>query len=94
MFATRVGTVLNDSNLRRELNRISSGTGLPPLSPNELRHTAASVLSDAGVPLEQIADLLGHRSTRMLQQTYRHLVRPSIDAAVDPFDEILGNPDE
>ena len=51
-------------------------------TPNELRHSAASLLSAAGVPLEEIADVLGHTSTRMLEQHYRHQVKPSIDAHV------------
>src|SRR3954467_13400080 len=41
-----------------------------------LRHTAASLMSDAGVPIEVAADQLGHRDTRMLSLHYRHRVRP------------------
>lgn len=90
VFATRAGTVLSPSNVRRELDRICTEAGIPAVTPNELRHSAASLLSDAGVPLEQIADVLGHASTRMLDQTYRHRVRPSIAAAVAAMDDVLG----
>ena len=48
--------------------------GLGHWTPSELRHSAASLLSAAGVPLEVIADVLGHASTRMLEQHYRHQV--------------------
>jgi integrase len=89
VFATRVGSVLSPSNVRRELDRICTEAGVPAVNPNELRHTAASLLSDAGVPLEQIADVLGHGSTRMLDQTYRHRVRPSVTAAVSAMDSLL-----
>ncbi|MEO7398022.1 MAG: tyrosine-type recombinase/integrase [Ilumatobacteraceae bacterium] len=59
-------------------------------SPNELRHSAASLLSAAGVLLEHIADVLGHTNTRMLGQTYRHSIQPSIVAAVAPMDALFG----
>jgi integrase len=82
VFPSPTGNPAAPSNVRRDLARISLGLGLPEMRPNELRHTAATVLSDRGVPLELIADLLGHTSTRMLDATYRHRVRLSADAAV------------
>jgi integrase len=75
--------------VRRELAGICHAAGVPAVNPNELRHSAASILSDAGVPLEQIADMLGHTNTRMLDQTYRHRVRPVVDAGVSVMDELL-----
>ena len=36
------------------------------------------MLSDEGVPNEQIADLLGHTSTRHGRGTYRHRLRPVV----------------
>jgi hypothetical protein len=39
-------------------------------------------MSDAGIPLERIADQLGHKDTRMLANHYRHQIRPTIDAAL------------
>jgi hypothetical protein len=33
------------------------------------RHSAVSLLSAAGVPLEEVADLLGHVSTRVISST-------------------------
>jgi len=90
VFPTSRGTPLSPSNVRRELGRLCEVAGVPVVLPNELRHSAASALSDRGVPLEQIADLLGHADTRMLDQTYRHRVRPAISASVDVMDTLLG----
>jgi hypothetical protein len=42
------------------------------------------------VPLPLIADLLGHASTRMLEQHYRHRVRTSFGAHVGPMEELFG----
>ena len=49
------------------------------LSPNELRHSAASLLVADGTPLQDVSDLLGHRDIRMLAQTYRHKIRSVVD---------------
>ena len=68
----------------------ASPPGLGRWTPNELRHSAASLLSASGVPLEVIADVLGHASTRMLEQHYRHQVRPSIDAHVSVMEGLFG----
>jgi len=67
--------------MRRELAAICRRAQVPAVRPNELRHSCASLLSDEGVPNEEIADLLGHTTTRMVHQTYRHRLRPVVDIA-------------
>ena len=89
VFPSGSGTVLEPSNVRRELTRICSTAQIPRITPNELRHTCATLLNDAGVPLELIADMLGHTTTAMLQRHYRHRVRPSADAAVQTMDQMF-----
>ena len=42
------------------------------MHPHLLRHAAASLMSDAGVRLEDIADTLGHRSVTVTADIYRH----------------------
>jgi hypothetical protein len=38
----------------------------------------APKMSDAGMPIEQVADQLGHKDLRMLQKHYRHRIRSTI----------------
>jgi integrase len=90
VFPSRAGTVLDSRNVRRELSAACVAADVPVIRPNELRHTAASLMVDAGQALEQVADYLGHGSTRMLDFTYRHRVRPSADAAVETMDRVFG----
>jgi integrase len=49
---------------------------------HDLRHTFASRLAIAGVPLRTIQELLGHRAMRMTER-YAHLSRGHLQAAVD-----------
>ncbi len=91
MFTSEVGTPIDPSNLRRTTKALCEDAGVDPVSPNELgRHTAASLLSDAGMPLEDIAELLGHESTRMLEAHYKHPVRATFSGHVDHVDAIFG----
>jgi len=89
VFATTTGTPLNTSKVTKQLRAICDELGVsvqdengsrPPL-PYELRHTAASLYSAAGVAHEQIADLYGLTSTRMIEDRYRHRLRPTVDVA-------------
>lgn len=64
--------------------------GLDDWTPNELRHSAASLISDAGMPIVQVADQLGHKDLRMLQKHYRHRIRPTVGGG-NVLDAALGN---
>ena len=63
---------------RKEFKKVVAEIGLVDSTPNELRHSAASLMSDAGMPIEQVADQLGHKDLRVLQKHYRHRIRPTI----------------
>ena len=81
VFTTPTGHITDPSKNRRILIAICKRADLPRLNPNELRHSCASLLSDAGVMNEELADLLGHTTTEMVDQTYRHRLRPVVDVA-------------
>ncbi len=91
VFTTEVGTPIDPSNLRRAVKSLCEDAEVDPVSPNELgRHTAASLLYDAGMSLDEIAELLGHKSTRMLEAHYRHRVRESFGRHVEHVEAIFG----
>jgi integrase len=90
VFTTTAGTPVDPSNLRRYFRRACANAGIGRWMPYEMRHTAASLLSDDGVPLEHVADLLGHDGTRMVAQVYRHAVSPTVDVAAARMERLLG----
>ena len=55
-----------------ELAAIARRAGIGSVSRYDLRHSACSLLSFFGVPNERIADILGHATTRMVDEVYRH----------------------
>lgn len=92
VFTTDVGTPLDPSNVRRALDRIAAVAGIDHLHPHMLRHATASLLSDHGIPLEQIADLLGHRSATITADIYRHPISDLRAAHVGLMTEIANGP--
>ena len=75
------GTLIDGSNLRRKLKKITGNIGLGNWCPNELRHTNITLMSDAGISAEQVADHVGHASTRMVETVDGHNLRNTNDAA-------------
>ncbi|MQA85393.1 MAG: tyrosine-type recombinase/integrase [Streptosporangiales bacterium] len=57
--------------------------------PRELRHTFVSLLSDHGVAIETIADLVGHSGTTVTETVYRHQLKPVITAGAEVMDKIF-----
>lgn len=83
VFTSPTGNVLSPPNVRKHLADVCERAGVPVIRPNELRHSCASYLSDLGHRHEDIADLLGHTTTRMVDRTYRHRLRSSVDIAAE-----------
>lgn len=87
LFPSEVGSPIDPSHLRRVFARIATRAGLDASFPYVLRHTAVSLLVDAGKSIEQVADMLGD-DPKTLYRHYRHRVRPVADASL-VMEEIL-----
>jgi len=72
LFGGRTGQPLCYQTVHRLAARISARTGIA-FTLHMLRHTHATELIRAGVPIEVVARLLTHRSSTTTSQTYIHL---------------------
>ncbi|MGO9028636.1 MAG: tyrosine-type recombinase/integrase [Acidimicrobiales bacterium] len=81
VFPNEVGTPIDPSNFRRDFNAACERAGLGHWHPHELRHSAASLMLAQNVPLEVVADILGHSSIRMTADVYGHIRSPQREAA-------------
>ena len=92
VFASEVGTPLDAANVRRGFRRIATAAGLDAAqwTPRELRHSFVSLLSDKGVPIEQIARLVGHTGGSAVTETvYRKQLRPVINDGAAAMNELF-----
>jgi integrase len=99
VFTTTVGTAYESHNLRRDFRKVTAAAGLGVgWVPKELRTSFVSMMSYRGVPVEEIARLAGHASSRTTEVIYRRELRPVITTGAEVMDEIFqpkrqrGNP--
>jgi integrase len=60
-------------------------------TPREQRHSFVSVLSDAGVDIEQIADAVGHVNSTITKAVYRHQIADEVTSVATAMDAIFGD---
>jgi integrase len=97
VFTTALGSKMDAANVRRDFRRaLALVPSLEPLewTPRELRHSFVSVLSDAGVPVEQISQLVGHSGTTVTELVYRHQLRPILQTGATVMDQLFNHRDE
>jgi integrase len=88
VFTTAVGTPWDPRNVTRQFSEVAKDVGLGAWHVHELRHSAASLMLAAGVPIEVVSHIMGHSSIRMMD-VYGH-VGPSADrAAADALDAAI-----
>jgi integrase len=75
MFLHAAGKPWGACHQQRPINRACEIAGVSPaISFHVLRHTYGSLLAMRGVPLQVIAEALGHADTRITSRHYAHLM--------------------
>jgi integrase len=91
VFASALGTELDAANVRRSFKSICKTAGIgEDWTPRELRTSFVSLLSASGVPVEEIARLAGHSSSRTTEVIYRKELRPVLVKGAEVMDQIFG----
>ncbi|WP_223166617.1 site-specific integrase [Nonomuraea sp. SYSU D8015] len=91
VFCTKNGTPLSAANVRRDFRKVADSAGLAGTewTPRELRHSFVSLLSDSGVPIEDISQLVGHATTVVTETVYRFQLRPVLLQGAEAMDTIF-----
>lgn len=77
------------SEQQRPMKEACMAAGLPNMGFHQLRHSYASALVAAGMPLAYVAQLTGHADTRILEKHYAHLAPSDVKKALDTFGPAL-----
>ena len=91
VFCTKTGKPLSATNVRRDFRKVLDNAGLTGAewTPRELRHSFVSLLSDSGVPIEDISRLVGHATTVVTETVYRFQLRPVLLEGAEAMDGIF-----
>jgi len=73
-------------SLRRSFNTAVERAGLGHLRIHDLRHTAAVRMLGAGIPIEKVAQVLGHSNTAVTYRVYGRYLPTHMEDAVDVLD--------
>jgi integrase len=88
VFASVTGTALDESNVRKALNRFLDAAELHRRGPHQMRHTFASLLLQDGVPITYVSRQLGHKDPSITLRVYAHwLPDPMSAKLVDALDD-------
>ena len=66
----------------RKFQQAARAVGLLPIGPHGLRHSLATALGGAGMPLLTVSRLLGHSSTLVTADVYSHVFAETTGEAV------------
>lgn len=80
VFTSVEGHTISADNFRkRTWAKVLAGCGVPYRKPHAIRHTTLSHAVEQGIPLTGVAYLAGHKNTRMVMETYGHMInRPQL----------------
>jgi integrase len=83
VFTREDGTGLHPDLATDGFQRLSRLAGLPPIRLHDLRHTAASLALQAGVPMKVVSEQLGHSSLAITADTYTSVLPAVAKAAAE-----------
>ena len=89
IFTSNIGTPLDPDEFGKTVPKICIEAGLGRWSIHELRHSCASLLLAMEVPLEVVAEQLGHASIRVTKDVYGHLMPRSRARAAEAMRTML-----
>ena len=89
IFPSTVGTPLGGSNLSKDFKAHLEKAGVKKIRFHDLRHTAASLMLNHGVPVIVVSKILGHSKTSTTLDIYGHIIPVMQEVAAQIMDEIV-----
>jgi integrase len=95
VFTDLRGGVLRNSNYRSRVFELAirkcqkNDETFPPITPRDLRHTAASLAISAGANVKAVQRMLGHAKASMTFDVYADLFDEDLDGVADRLDAAI-----
>ena len=94
VFCHEDGRMYSKDALNWRFGKVTRRAGIGHWHAHEGRHTAVSIMSSNGVPLQDISDTVGHKSTHVTETVYRHVIVPAIRGGASVMDSVFGEETE
>ncbi|WP_278341607.1 tyrosine-type recombinase/integrase [Acidaminococcus fermentans] len=93
VFTSERGTPISLDNFRsRQWKALTEAAGLPGIGFHSLRHTHATLLIAAGIPVKVVSERLGHKDVAMTMRTYVSVLLTMQEQAVALIEKMNKNP--
>ena len=89
IFPSNVGTAFSMSNVRKDFVAVLKAANLPRIRFHDLRHTAASLMLNHGIPALVVSKILGHSSPSVTLNIYAHSTVDMQSIAAGIMDKIV-----
>jgi integrase len=93
VFARPDGTMLHPHTLSQTFERLVVRSGQPVIRLHDLRHTHATLLLKAGVPLKVVSERLGHATPAFTMAVYQHVLPGMQAEAANVFASLIASRD-
>ncbi len=90
VFADELGRPVDGTHMSHALHALLIRAGLPRVRFHDLRHTAATLLLEAGLHPRVVAERLGHSTPSLVMNTYGHVTERMQIEATATLDRVLG----
>ena len=94
VFCHEDGRMYTSDAFNWRFSKMTRRAGIGHWHAHEGRHTAVSIMSSNGVPLQEISDTVGHKSTHVTETVYRHVIVPAIRGGASVMDTVFGGGSE
>jgi integrase len=94
VFCHENGEMYTSRALNWRFSRMTRKASIGHWHAHEGRHTAVSLMSSNGVPIQDISDTVGHKSTHVTETVYRHVIVPTIRGGATVMESVFGPEDD
>ncbi len=90
VFGDELGRPVDAPHVSHAFRTVLARAGLPRIRFHDLRHTAATLLLEAGMHPRVVAERLGHSTPALVLNVYGHVTERMQEQATVVLDRVLG----
>lgn len=90
LFTTYENNYMQHATVTNRINKIIKKHGLKTITVHGLRHTHCSLLFEAGAPIQEVKERLGHSDIQTTMNIYTHVTQKAKEKTAERFADYVG----